>query len=127
MAEIITSGATVIRPTLVLGYESTRAGGNIVHPIIGRRQPDVTLRPGGMRAGRLELLFDDPNPAVAESASAAAETLHNSAAVLTLRSDDRPSIGMSYVVPAGGNITRRLEDATREAWILAVDFEEIGT
>ncbi len=51
MATTITAGASVITPLLVEGFEAARSGGAIVHTILGRANPDVTLRPAGTRTG----------------------------------------------------------------------------
>ncbi len=119
MADVITSGATVITPTLILGYESTRAPGTIVHDIIGRANPDVTLRPAGTRTGRMELGF------IGEADSYAAETALSTAAVFTLTSTDRPTVALSFIVKEGGTITRTLDDETRNAWTVAFDWREV--
>lgn len=126
MPDLIVTGSTVIRPTLILGYQSTRAAGNVVHPIINRPSPDVTLRPASLRTGTLELLFAGDDSAAVETASAEAETLHATAAVFTLISDDRPSIAMSYVVSGNGQISRALDPSTRDAWTVTVPFQEVG-
>lgn len=126
MADLIVTGSTVIAPTLILGYESSRPGGAIVHPIIGRPDPDVTLRPAGRRTGTLELLFAGEELAANEAAAAAAEAAHATPAVFTLTSTDRPSLAMSYVVPATGRIARQLDAATRNAWTVRIDFHEVA-
>lgn len=123
MTDTITIGATIITPTVVLGFESARPGGTLTHPILGRSNPDVTLRPAGMRAGTLQLGFAG---ASSEADSLAAETAHASGVVAVFASTDRATVGMSYVVPASGRITRTLEDTTRNAWVVSVDFEEVA-
>lgn len=122
MSDIITSGASVIEPTLILGYSSTRAARTIIHDIIGRAAPDVTLRPAGLRSGRMELAFltDD-----SESASAAAEAVLATAATFSLVSSDRASVSLQFVVPAGTNITRTLDDETRDGWVVAFGWQEV--
>lgn len=117
---IITHGADTITPTQVLGYQSEREGRNIVHPILGRPSPDVTLRPAGLRTGTLSMGFAGPT---AEGDSRFAENLHSNGGVFTLMSAERLTVPMSYVV--AGRIGRELEDESRDAWIVNVDFQEV--
>lgn len=122
MADIITSGAAVIAPTIILGYESSRETRTVVHPILGRPAPDATLRPAGLRTGRLELGF---TAATAEADSAAAETILSAAATFTLVSADRTTAQMAFVLPEGGRLSRALDDSTRNAWVVSFDWTEI--
>lgn len=117
MGTLITSGANTIAPTLVLGYEADREANNIIHAIPGRANPDVTLRPANLRTGTLELGF------ASESASKTAADLHATLGVFTLTDTDRSTVAMSYVV--NGRIGRALEDQSRDAWIISVDFQEV--
>ena len=117
MATTITHGASTITPILVLGYGADRAANNIVHAIPGRSNPDVTLRPANLRTGTLELGF------TSELESKDAADLHATGGVFTLSDTDRASVGMSYV--ASGRISRALEDTTRGAWVISVDFQEV--
>jgi len=118
MSTYITAGAVTITPRLVLGYESTREAGNVLHPILGRAAPAVTYRPAQLRTGRMELLFVDEATAVAaEDALAVAESC-------TLASDVRASIIMTFVL--SGTLTRTLDDATRDAWTVAFDWTEVA-
>jgi hypothetical protein len=121
MAEYITHGVDVIAPTVVLNISSARESGNIIHPIIGRAEPDVTLRPASLRTGVLELGFAGPD---AEADSADAEQAHAGMGAFTLHNDVRPSLGFSYVV--NGTVERALEDETRDAWIVRVGYQEVS-
>jgi hypothetical protein len=118
MANTITAGATIIAPTLIDGYEAERAGGTIVHPILGRTNPDVTLRPASLRTGTLKLLFADEAPALA------AWNALSAGAVFRLQSDER-TVGMYFVVPEGERIAFRLNDEARTGWHLDVPFQEV--
>lgn len=112
----ITQGATSIVPALVLGYTATRAAGNVLHPIIGRASPDVTLRPAALRTGTLTLFF---------TTAAAAWIAHNTHALpgkLTLTDLDIPQIGMVYVL--AGSLTIALDDGRRR-WVVTVDYQEV--
>jgi hypothetical protein len=114
---VITHDTTTIEPVVVEGYESTREGRNVVHPIIGRAEPDVTLRPANLRTGTLRLVFDD------EDASAAAELEHATGGVFAVVSTERATIEMSYVV--AGEIVRGLDEDTSEDWIVTVEYQEV--
>ncbi|WP_156172660.1 hypothetical protein [Microbacterium sp. Ag1] len=118
MATYITAGVTTITPRLVDGYESEREGGTIVHPILGRREPDVTLRPAGLDAGKLVLLFD------VEADALTARNALSAAGVFRLVSDER-TIGMYFVVPEGERLSFRLNDDTRDDWVVEVPFHEV--
>jgi hypothetical protein len=113
----ITDGTTVITPELVLGYETTQASRNIVHEVLGRPDPDVTLAPAGTRSGTLSLFF------LTEADAEAARVLHTAASTFTLTDADRPAMGMVYVT--AGAITVTLDDQTRERWTVAVEYREV--
>lgn len=117
MATTITTGTTTITPTLVTGWQASQESRNIVHTIIGRSTPDVTLKPANMRTGTLEMLF--------ETAADADEAriVHMEAAVFTLTSSELAEVNMAYVV--AGTISSVLEDETRRLWTLSVDFQEV--
>lgn len=119
MTTLIITPAGTFAPVLVEGYEASRSGGTLVHEIIGRADPDVTLRPAGMRTGKLTLLFAD------EAAAHAADGALSAGIVVTLV-DDARSIGMSFVIPNGQQITLTLDDTTRNHWHLSVPFQEVA-
>lgn len=105
------------RPLQVLGYESQRASANVFHDVIGRSNPDATLRPAGLRTGTLSYLFDS------ESMAAECERMHAGTAVLSLDDPELPTIAMQYV--ADGSITRQLDSDTRALWLVGVAFREV--
>lgn len=119
MPTTITTGASTITPTLVLGYSADREAQTIVHEILGSASPDVTLRPGKLRSGRLELGFQG---ATSQANSKTAADLLSGAATFNLVSTDLTTIPMPFVVQ--GTVTRELEDASRNAWIVSFDFQE---
>lgn len=121
MVSTIRNGESVITPTLVNGFESRRDSRTVVHEIINGDEDDIDLRPAGLRRGRLELLFAGED---SEYASATAEATIATASVFTFGDDDRATVAMSFVV-AGGTIERSLDDATRDAWIVAFDWREV--
>lgn len=113
----LSNGTDTITPILVNGYDTSREARTIVHDILGREDPDVTLRPAGTRRGTLELVFDD------EASAAAAVTAHAAAGVWTLTEVDVPTIAMQYVV-VDGDLGRRL-DETRAAWLVTIPYREV--
>jgi len=119
LTETITSGSTTITPFTVLGYETTQAGRNIFHDILGRRDDDVSFRPAGLRTGTLNLGF------LTEADADECRTFHADGALFVFESDDRPTIGMRYVLGEGG-IGVALESETRELWTVAIDYREVS-
>lgn len=121
MATIITHEADTITPTQVLGYSAEREAGNVVHPILGRSNPDVTLRPASLRTGTLSLGFQGDT---SEEDSAECAEIHAVGGVFSIFSTERATVEMSYV--SNGRITRELDDESRDAWVVTVDFQEIA-
>lgn len=115
MAHVITSGATVLTPTVVEDYESASRVGTVVHDIIGRADPDVTLRPAATRTGRLRMTFPD------EASSRAAEIAFRAPAVFAWTAP-LSSVSMTFVPQ--DDITRRLLDTGR--WVLEVGYREVA-
>lgn len=118
MTTTITSGATTITPQLVTGWESTNDTFNIVHDILSKSTPDITLRGSTTRSGTLTMLF------LTETACETARALHVGANVLTLASTAITAANFDYIV--SGAITATLEDDTRRYWTLSVDYKEIA-
>ena len=121
MGTTISHAGGEIEPTAVLGYSADRATANIIHPILGRANPDVTMRPAALRTGTLSMGFHGD---AAELDSKTAEDAHATGEVFTLVSTDVETISMSYVV--AGAVTRMLEDESRDAWIVDVEFQEVS-
>lgn len=115
----ITHSAGVITPRLVIGWETSRPVRTIVHSVLGRTDPDITLRGVGLRAGTLRLLFSTGAEATAAGAVFATPQ------TLTLTDTDVPAIGMAFVV-AGGDLAAQLDPETRRLWTLAVPFQEVA-
>lgn len=118
MSVTITLGATTLHPTLVLGYESTRRSGNIVHTILGREDPDITFGPAGLRTGKLQVFCLDQTDALAT------EALHTESGVFALADPDLPGIDMSYV--PSGDIRARLDNRTVIRWVVEIDYQEVA-
>jgi hypothetical protein len=117
MSTLITSGSDTITPILVMGYEAERESGNIVHQIIGRANPDVTLRPARLRTGNLELLFSSEADAMD-----CVSTLAN-AGVCAVVSDERATVIMSFVL--AGRLRHALDPETRDNWIVTAPYQEV--
>lgn len=122
-AATITTGGSVISPDAFSSYESERAGGTIVHPILGSSDPDTTLRPALLREGSFALTFTRES---AEYDSRAAEAVLSAGAVFTLLSPERTSVAMAFVVPQSGGIKRSLS-SSGGAWVVTVDYQEVAT
>lgn len=144
MTTIITQGDIVIHPDVVDGYQASSESNTKVHKILGRSNPDITERPADLRKGTLRLVFGGAGSGGvvyvivdgivvgvgtsigdAEARSAEAETVHNSGGVFSLQSDERTTIVMDYIVPEGSSARRELDGATRDVWIVSVDFQEV--
>lgn len=124
MVDIITAGEFVITPDLVLGYESRRPSRTVTHDIINVAGPDATLRPAGLRIGRMTLGFFGED---AEERSAHAEEVLAGAATFNLQSSDRLTIRMAFVLPDTGEIRRTLDEVTRDDWTVAFDWREVAS
>lgn len=115
---VIVKGDQLIAiPDVMDGFESRRDSQTIVHPILGRPNPDITIRPAMLRTGTLSFVFGS------ETESFAAEISHAEGGVFKLESSTRDTVQMRYV-PVG-QITRTLERTTRDTWIVTVDFQEV--
>ena len=119
MPTTITSGASTITPTAVLGYQAVRESRTIVHPVLGSANPDVSLRPATLRSGELSLGFQG---SASEANSKTAADLLSTAATFNLVSSERTSIPMPFVVQ--GQVRRELESESRDAWLVTFSFQE---
>lgn len=121
MGTVITTSALTIAPDAVTAIESARAAATIVHAVLGSPSPDITLRPATARAGRLEMWFTGPG---GETRSKDAVNALSAAASFTLTRDDLTTLSMTFVVQGG--ISRALDTATRAAWIVQCEFQEVS-
>ena len=127
MATVITSSEGAVEgvhpgiatPTLLLGRSASvsAASKSIRHDIIGRADPDFTLRPASSRTGTYELLFTD------ETAAEQAFVMLGRAAVFTIADDDRPTLAMTAVTD--GRITKALAD-DGTTWLVSWSFCEVA-
>lgn len=116
MSSTITSGANTINPVAVYEYETSQPARNIVHPILGRSNPDVTFRAAGTRGGILRMVF-----ATESSANTARSLLGSVLAAWTLNNTDRTTINMTFAVT--GDITLRIDRTG--AYLLDVGYAEV--
>lgn len=114
----ISDGTTSIHPALVLGYESTRTSRNRMHRILGGGIA-VSLGAADLRAGTLELFFP------LEADAAAAEALHSAASSFTLTEPDRTTVEMAYVLAEDGELSRELDEDTRDHWVVSIEYQEV--
>lgn len=117
MTTTITNGATTVTPSLITGYEVTQQSGNVLHPVLGRADVDVSFNPLGLRSGSLTFAFDTATHVFA------ARDLHASTGICVLADTDVPAVGMRYV-PSGA-VTVALDDETLTVWLLTVEFQEV--
>jgi len=116
MTTSLVRGSTTVTPEQVLGWDSTRQSGNVLHDVLGRSDFDVTFGVAGLRALTLKFLF----PTLATAL--AAETLHTAVGKIQLSDTDFPALNMLYV-PSGA-INVALDDDSAK-WILTVDVQEV--
>ena len=116
MPHTLTRGSTTLTPLALSEYTSDQDGGSIFHDIPGRADPDVTLRPAGLRSGMFTLTF------AGESESNAARVALAAIGVWQLQSTERSSINMRFVVT---RISRPI--ITSGHWGVTVTYREVGT
>jgi hypothetical protein len=115
---VLISGDATIAPTLAnMNYAADREARSVVHPIIGRPFPDVTLRPAGSRTGTLHLMF-----ATEAAAAAAAEALALPRVWAQL-SPEQPSTAMRFVVQ--GTISAAQVPGFK-SWTVDAGFVEVA-
>jgi hypothetical protein len=106
-------------PTLVLGYQATREVRTVVHAIIGRSDPDVTIAPVSLREGSLDLLYATD----AEYQANEAVRILSLGEVYDLSDSINASIQMRFVVR--GQIGIRSDPSTG-SWIVTVGYAEVA-
>ena len=118
MANTIFDGSTTITPNLITGWESTQESQTVVHKVIGKSAPDITLKPASMRTGTLETVF-----LTANNANSARNFL-SQAKKFILATDQTWLVEMHFVVT--GNVTCSLEPNTQNVWLVKFDFQEVS-
>lgn len=115
MPATIASAVATLTPLALSDYTADQDGGSILHDILGRTNPDVTLRPAGMRRGTMTLDF------ASDALAAAARVSLAGAAVWTLTHTERASINMRFIVRRHGRAV-----AGDGRYAVRVDFEEVS-
>lgn len=115
------------QPRTITQYKTRRSSGNIVHPILGRKFPDVTLRPGGARTGTIEMRLPIDATGWGRLGSWAEDLLTRGEVCSVLNTLDsthglKTELWMFFVVV--GDIGKEL-DSTRTEWVMTFDFQEI--
>lgn len=110
--------AAPIVPTLTdrASYSASRDSRNQLHPIVGRADVEATLRPAGLRAGTMVLLFSS------RAAAFAAWEAHAGVGIFTLTDTDVPSASMAYVTQGTSQCELQADSAT---WQLSIGFQEV--
>lgn len=105
-----------LSPLLVTGYSARRPSRNVVHTVLGRPDPDVTLRAAGLRTGTLELLCAN----VADATEMA--DLHATVGVKAFEGSAPDPVSMDYVVAGEIEMEPSIETGR---WIVRVGFQEV--
>ena len=113
----ISSGTLTFTPELVTAWETSQTSRNVLHTIIGKADPDVTLKPSSTRSGTLEMLFLS-----ASSANTARGILANGT-IFTISDSETWLNGFDFVM--SGTISTVLEDTTRNLWTISADYTEV--
>lgn len=104
---------------MVLDYRATRRVGTVAHEIVGRAAVDFTLKPAGPRTGTYRLFAMDELDAALVFAFVARE------GAFTLV-DTETAMADATFTPTG-DITFELDDTTKRAVVVAVDYTEVLT
>jgi len=118
MTTTISIGGQYIAPDLVTDIQTSVDVPTVVHRIIGRSDPDITLQAAQLRAGTLEMLFPDGY------AAASAVIALSYPGVATLVDTDVTSIGMSFVVTGAMSTGMDTQDTRR--WRVTVPYQEVA-
>lgn len=122
MSAQISDGTTIITPSSLAGFSSTRSSQTRQHEVPGSVWPDMVLRPAGPRTGTFVFRF---TAADAQVASLEAEELHQTGMPLTFTRPGFSTIDMTYVLAPGGRLQRELDPDTKRFWTLTVDYMEV--
>lgn len=110
------SDSATTTPTLVLGWTDERESQTVVHDLIGGGIA-VTLVDSRPRSGTMSLLYST------EANAVAARDLLASADEYTIADPDRAAaVDMQFVTLSTSLV---LDDESRDAWQIDVDFQEI--
>lgn len=116
MTTTIQHGASSIPVDFLLGFTTEREHGNILHPVLGRGDVEVTFKVAGLRSGTFKFLCETFEKA------AALEAEHAQVGIFTLLNDELPDPGVSMVYVPVGSITVERDGSK---WIVGVGFQEV--
>lgn len=116
MTTSVQHGTTTLSVDFLLGFVTEREHGNILHPVLGRSDVEVTFKSAGLRKGTLKFLCSTFEGAAALDAE------HAKIGTFQLLDDEIPAPGISMTYVPSGRITVEL-DETR--YIVSVDFQEV--
>jgi hypothetical protein len=115
---VITLGTDSFVPELVLGYQTQRSAGTLTHTIIGRADPDVTLKPVAPRTGTLELFVLSEDDAITLVALLEQQGV--------FRLDESVYVSMSMWFVVTGTLGIRVEEQTQRRWIVSCPYAEVS-
>lgn len=114
----IASGTSSFNPASVTTWATSQTSRNVIHDIIGRADPDVTLKPASSRAGTLEMLF------TSQSGAETARGILSKLGVFTITTADPAWLnGFKFVIQ--GEVAVALDSTTQNAWVLTAGFKEV--
>lgn len=118
MTTTVSAGSLSFSPDLITGWSSEQESRNIIHAIIGRPTPDVTLKPAPARTGMIEMFF------AVGAESFLARSILATGAVFTIISDETPWLdGLTFVLI--GTLSATLNPESRTSWMLSTGFQEV--
>lgn len=113
----ILNNESLIEPVMLLEYQTEVVSNNVIHTIIGKGEPDVSLAEDMTRQGTLHLFFDTK-----ADAWAAFYALRG-ISTWTLTDTDHPEIDMDFT--RRDRMVLRLDSVSRRRWIIEMDYQEI--
>jgi hypothetical protein len=114
----LTGTALSITPYIITDYNYTVPTRNIVHEILNRTAPVVTLAPASTRTGTLNIFCATYAEAIA------ARDLHTKAGTFSWTTTDfTPAATMYYVVSGAVTVAQDSADVTR--WMVNVEYKEV--
>lgn len=113
-----TDAATITPDQIEAPFEAEDEGQSVLHKVLGRTYPDVTLRPMSAATGTLRLRFSSASEAEA------ARIFHRQAATYTVAS---PAAFLpARYVPTRVGRAQQLLGADVSGWAVEVDFAELS-
>lgn len=116
-ASISTAKTSAFTPQIITGWTTYQNSRNVVHEIIGKASPDVTILPGSTRSGSVETVFT--TQADAENA----RLVLSNGTTFTIKDSETWNNGYTFVT--NGTIKQELEEVTRDLWTVTFDYTEI--